>query len=152
MKTTSDFILFSLVTLILFSCEFSQKEKSFMDRSNSFAYSGDTLLIIFNNEDTFSFKRKELLQNKTYIHYRKYFKESPDLIINIGHYPDQTLIKLLPEDLSRYPILYDSNTTFNTWANQSYDTYFFIEKHELFHSLSDSLQFLEVSFSAKGEI
>ena len=56
------------------------------------------------------------------------------------------------ENLIRYPVLYDSTLDFIKWFYLSYDSYFLIEKQELFNSTLDSLQFLEVSFSAKGEI
>lgn len=152
MKRVINFILFSLCGSILFSCKFSQDRRLVIDKSNSFPNSGDTLLIIFNYEDSFSYKRIEVFQKKEFIHYGKNFKESPDLIVNIGHYPDQKSINLSSKELIKYSILYDSNTNFNTWANQSYNSYFLIEKNELFHSNSNSLKFFEVSFSAKGDI
>lgn len=152
MKRITNFILFFLCASILFSCKFSQDRRLVIDKSNSFPNSGDTLLIIFNYEDSFSYKRIEVFQKKEFIHYEKNFKESPDLIVNIGHYPDQKSINLSSKELIKYSILYDSNTNFNRWFYLSYNSYFLIEKQELFNSTSDSLQFLEVSFSAKGEI
>jgi hypothetical protein len=144
-----------ILTLFLFiSCNKQINEKPFLeiDKSNDFPEIGDTLIIVLNTEDSLSFRRSELIEGKTYIHYRKNFVKSPDFIINLGHYPDQTKLYLQIQELSRFPILYDSALEFIKWFYLSYDSYFLIEKKELIHSNSDSLQFLEVSFSAKGEI
>lgn len=143
-----------LTWFLLISCNKQINEKPFLeiDKSNDFPEIGDTLIIVLNTEDSLSFRRSELIEGKTYIHYRKNFVKSPDFIINLGHYPDQKKIYLQIQELSRFPILYDSALDFNKWFYLSYNSYFLIEKKELLYSNSDSLQFLEVAFSAKGEI
>lgn len=144
-----------LTWFLLTSCneQINQKNPILeIDKSNDFPDIGDTLLIVLNTEDSLSFRRSELIEGKTYIHYRKNFIKSPNFIINLGHYPDQKKLYLQKQELSRFPILYDSALDFTKWFYLSYNSYFLIEKEELFHSNSDSLQFLEVSFSAKGEI
>ncbi len=143
-----------LAGFFLTSCneQINQKPILKIDKSNDFPNIGDTLIIVLNTEDSLSFRRSELIEGKTYIHYRKNFIKSPNLIINLGHYPDQTILYLQKQELSRFSVLYDSAIDFNRWFYLSYNSYFLIEKQELFNSTSDSLQFLEVSFSAKGEI
>jgi hypothetical protein len=154
MRTYLKSISIILTWFLFISCNKQINEKPFLeiDKSNDFPEIGDTLIIVLNTEDSLSFRRSELIEGKTYIHYRKNFVKSPDFIINLGHYPDQTKLYLQIQELSRFPILYDSALDFIKWFYLSYDSYFLIEKKELIHSNSDSLQFLEVSFSAKGEI
>ncbi|WP_026951958.1 hypothetical protein [Algoriphagus mannitolivorans] len=143
-----------LLFFLLSSCnkQIDGKIDLTIDKSNDFPNLGDTLLIVFSTEDSFSYKRKENIDDKSIYYYRKNFKESPNLIVNIGNNYNHRKINIHINNINKYPILYDSNTNFNTWANQSYKYYFLIEKKELFNAHSDSLKFLEVSFSAKGEI
>lgn len=154
MRTYLKSISIILTWVLLISCngQINQKPILEINKSNDFPETGDTLIIVLNTEDSLSFRRSEIIGNNTYIHYRKYFKESSDFIVNIGHYPDQTKLYLQKKGLTRFPVLYDSALDFTKWFYLSYDTYFFIEKKELLYSNSDSLQFLEVSYSAKGEI
>jgi hypothetical protein len=143
-----------LTCLSLVSCigKINQKNVLSIEKLNSFPNEGDTLLIVFDPKDSMSFRREEKIGEKTMFHYRKYFNENPNLIVNIGNNYTHNEIVIMSEKLSNYPVLYDSNTTFNTWSNQNYIHYFLIEKEALFNSSSGSLKFLEVSMSAKGEI
>lgn len=147
-------IFFFLTCLSLVSCmgKINQKNVLSIEKLNSFPNEGDTLLIVFDPKDSMSFRREEKIGEKTMFHYRKYFNENPNLIVNIGNNYTHNEIVIMSEKLSNYPVLYDSNTTFNTWSNQNYIHYFLIEKEALFNSSSGSLKFLEVSMSAKGEI
>lgn len=138
---------------LIFSCKQINKKNAFLiEKSNNYPEEGDTLLIVFDTEDSLSNKRREEIGEKTMFSYRKNFNRSPNLIVNIGNSYDHKKIIILRENLNRYPILYDSALDFNKWFYLSYNSYFLIEKKELFHSNSDSLQFMEVSLSAKGEI
>ncbi|GAB2478250.1 hypothetical protein [Algoriphagus taiwanensis] len=137
----------------IFSCKQIDKKNSFhVDKSNTYPEEGDTLLIVFDSEDSLSYKREEKIGEKIMFSYRKNFKRSPDLIVAIGNSYDHKKIIILRENLNRYPILYDSALDFIKWFYVNYDSYFLIEKKNLFNSNSDSLQFLEVSYSSKGEI
>ena len=158
MRTYLKSISIILTWVLLISCNGQINQKPILEmpcssnKSNDFPETGDTLIIVLNTEDSLSFRRSEIIGNNTYIHYRKYFKESSDFIVNIEHYPDQTKLYLQKKELTRFPVLYDSALDFIKWFYISYDSYFLIEKKELLYSNSDSLQFLEVSYSAKGEI
>jgi hypothetical protein len=148
-------IVFYLICLFLISCNGIIKQKTVLsiEKLNTFPNTGDTLLIVIDTKDSMSFKREEKIGEKTIFHYRKHFNENPNLIVNIGNnYTTHNRIVIKSEKLNNYPILYDSNTTFNTWSNQNYVHYFLIEKDALFNSSSGSLGFLEVSMSTKGEI
>jgi hypothetical protein len=145
---------YSIIFICLISsCKQIDKRKTFhIEKSNTYSEEGDTLLIVFDTEDSLSYKREEKIGEKIMFSYRKNFNRSPNLIFNIGNNYDHNKIIILRKNLNRYPILYDSALDFTKWFYVSYSSYFLIEKKELFHSNSDSLQFLEVSYSSKGEI
>ena len=91
------------------------------------------MLIVFDTEDSLSYKREEKIGEKIMISYRKNFNKSPDLIVNIGNSYDHKRIIIMRENLNRYPVLYDSTLDFIKWFYLSYDSYFLIEKNELFN-------------------
>jgi hypothetical protein len=146
--------IYSIICLcLILSCKQVDKNNTItIDKSNTYAEEGDTLLIVFDTEDSLSYKREEKIGEKIMISYRKNFDRSPNLIVNIGNSYDHKRIIIIRENLIRYPVLYDSTLDFIKWFYLSYDCYFLIEKKELFHSKSDSLKFLQVSYNAKGEI
>jgi hypothetical protein len=145
---------YSIIFICLISsCKHIEKKKTFhIEKSNTYPEEGDTLLIVFDTEDSLSYKREEKIGEKIMFSYRKNFNRNPNLIVSIGNSYDHKKIIILRENLNRYPILYDSALVFTKWFYVSYRSYFLIEKKDLFHSNSDSLQFLEVSYSSKGEI
>jgi hypothetical protein len=145
---------YSIICICLISsCKQIDKTNAFhIEKSNTYPEEGDTLLIVFDTEDSLSYKREEKIGEKIMFSYRKNFEKSPNLVVYIGNSYDHEKIIILKENLYRYPILYDSTLDFLKWFYLNYDSYFLIEKKELYRSNSDSLQFLEVSFSAWGEI
>jgi|GEM_PF-2086384 len=150
-------LIILLYSFSLFSCK--EKEDRILStlylNSLSGGNKGDTLLIILDAKSEFTQKRIEIISNEKYIYYRRGFDEDPNLIVNMGSYPDLGKLNIKIKSLINYDVLYDSLIPFEKWFYLDYEKYFLIEKEDLVKANREglhSLVFLEIAMNSHGII
>lgn len=150
-------LIIILYTFLLFSCK--EKDERILSslylNSLSGENKGDTLLIILDAQSEFTKKRIEIISENRYIYYRKVFDEDPNLIVNMGAYPDLGELNINIKSLKHYDVLYDSLIPFEKWFYLDYEKYFLIEKKDLIKANREglhSLVFLEIALNSHGII
>jgi len=144
--------LFFLFTIILNACKYGVSERVGFDKMEFPQLFGDTLIIVLDLSDSLSYSRHEIINGEKYIYFRKYFVESPNLIVNLGHDPSFGKGTISKNKILNLPIVYDSILNFNDWGSLDYETYYLIEKDQLLNNKSKSVDFVEIKMTVKGEI
>jgi hypothetical protein len=150
-------LIILLYSFSLFSCKEKEDRILYTLYLNSLSggNKGDTLLIILDAKSEFTQKRMEIISNEKYIYYRREFDEDPNLIVNMGSYPDLGKLNINIKSLNNYDVLYDSLIPFERWFYLDYEKYFLIEKEDLVKANREglhSLVFLEIAMNSHGII